>query len=141
MYAEHSLESCFIYLLTYLFNLNYFIYIHSSCCPLLVPSPTVPHPIPPPLYLQDCAPSPYPVLALLYPGASSLSRIRPISHWGLTSQSYAIYVPVTLYQPMYALGWWLSLWEFPEVWISWDCWSSYGVAVPFSFSILPVIQP
>jgi hypothetical protein len=30
-------------------------------------------------------------------------------------------------------SWWLSFWQLPEVWVSWDCWSSYGVALPFSF--------
>jgi hypothetical protein len=28
---------------------------------------------------------------------------------------------------------WLSLLEIPGFWISWDCWSSYVVALPFSF--------
>ena len=29
-------------------------------------------------------------------------------------------------------GCWLSLWELPGVQVSWYCWSSYGVAIPFS---------
>jgi hypothetical protein len=36
-------------------------------------------------------------------------------------------------QPVYAPGWWLSLWELPRVWFSWECWFSYGVTFPFSF--------
>ena len=29
-------------------------------------------------------------------------------------------------------GWWLSLWELSGVQVSWHCWSSYVVAIPFS---------
>jgi hypothetical protein len=71
-----------------------------------------------------------------FPGALSLYRIRYIiSHWNQTRQSSATYVPewgrVSSDQPAYALGWWLSFWELPGVQVSWYCWSSYGVAIPF----------
>jgi hypothetical protein len=33
----------------------------------------------------------------------------------------------------YASAWWLCLLELPGVWVSWGCWSSYGVTLPFSF--------
>jgi hypothetical protein len=29
-------------------------------------------------------------------------------------------------------GWWPTLWKIPGVWVSWCCWSSYGVVIPFS---------
>jgi len=38
-------------------------------------------------------------------------------------------------------GWWLVVWEFSGVWISWDCWSSYGVAFSLASPILSLIQP
>jgi hypothetical protein len=34
--------------------------------------------------------------------------------------------------PCMLFGCWLSLCELPEVQVSWYCWSSYGVATPFS---------
>jgi hypothetical protein len=34
----------------------------------------------------------------------------------------------------------LSVWELPGVWISWDCWFSYGVNFPSASSILPLIK-
>ena len=52
-------------------------------------------------------------------------------------------------QPICALDWWLSLWDFQGVHISSHCWSSYEVAIPFScfnpspnFSLLvPNLRP
>jgi hypothetical protein len=32
-----------------------------------------------------------------------------------------MYVPGALDWPMYAPGWWPSLWELPGVWVSWNC--------------------
>ena len=29
-------------------------------------------------------------------------------------------------------GWWINLWDLPGIQVSWHCWSSYGVAIPFS---------
>ena len=68
----------------------------------------------------------------LFPGASSFYSIRhTVSHWCRTGQSSATYVQGTLDQPCIPFGWWLSLWELPGVWVSWHCWSSYGVTKPF----------
>ena len=64
--------------------------------------PTVPHPIPP---NQD---SPF-------PGASSFSRIKFVSHCGQTRQTSATYVLGDLEEPMYTPGWWICLWEHPGV--------------------------
>jgi hypothetical protein len=60
-------------------------------------------------------------------------RLSTYLHWGQTRKTSAIYVLGASVWPMHAPGWWLSLWEFPEVWVSWDWWSFYGVALPFSF--------
>jgi hypothetical protein len=40
--------------------------------------------------------------------------------------------PVLRANPCMLFGWWLSLWELPGIRGSWYCWSSYGVAIPFS---------
>jgi hypothetical protein len=34
-------------------------------------------------------------------------------------------------------GWWLSVWELPAVWVCWDSWSSYGVALHLIFHPSP----
>jgi hypothetical protein len=35
-------------------------------------------------------------------------------------------------RPCMLFGWWLSLWDLPEVQVSWYCWSSYRVVIPFN---------
>ena len=30
-------------------------------------------------------------------------------------------------------SWWLSVWDFPEIKVSWDCWFSYGITLCHSF--------
>ena len=62
----------------FFFNLNYFIYLHSSRCLPIPPTPPskVPHPIPPlPCLREGALPPPK---ASPFPGASSLSRIKLI---------------------------------------------------------------
>jgi hypothetical protein len=114
---------------------NYSIYLHSSrCSPPSPPSYSSSSHSCSPLPLRGCSPShqTYP-----FPGASSLSRIKHISHWGQTRQTFATYVPGALDQPLYAPDWWLHLWEFPGAWVSWNCWSSYGVTHSCFFSLSP----
>jgi hypothetical protein len=102
-----------------------FIYIPHSWSPLaeFLPDPFVPLP------LRGCSPPP----VSLHPGASSLYKIRYIlSHWGQTRQSSATYVSVALDQPMWALWLVAQSLELTRVQVNWHCWSSYGVATPFS---------
>jgi hypothetical protein len=49
--------------------------------------------------------------------------------WGLWTSSYMLH------------GWWLSAWDYSGVWISWDCWSSYGVASSSALYTLSPAQP
>lgn len=67
------------------------------------------------------------------PWCQSLLRIKYIfSQWSCTRQTSTVFVPGALDRTMYTPGWWLSLWELPEIWGSWDCWPSYWVTLPFS---------
>jgi hypothetical protein len=114
--------------LSYLLVLFFFfncIYLHSSSrCPS--PSalpPTAPHHLP----LRGCFPPP----PTLGPQDSRIKHI--FFHWGLSRQTSVIFVPGASNCPVYVPGWCLGVWELPGVWVSWDCWPSYGVALPFSF--------
>jgi hypothetical protein len=99
---------------------------------------TVPCPIPPPPqpWHQENVPTPpphhtSPHQASPPPGASSFSRVRYIfSHWSQTRQSSAVANHISWSM---LSGWWLSVWEISRVYVSWDCWSSYGVALLLSF--------
>jgi hypothetical protein len=68
-------------------------------------------------------------------GTSSLSRVRVVfSHWGQTQQSFLCCMcqwPQT--RSCMLPGWWLGVWEISWVWVNWDCWSSYGIALLLSF--------
>jgi hypothetical protein len=51
--------------------------------------------------------------------------------WRLSCMS-ATYVPWGPWSsPCMLFGWWLSLWELPEVQVSWLCWSFCRVPIPF----------
>ena len=44
----------------------------------------------------------------------------------------------TQINPCMLFGWWVSLWECPEVQVTWHCWSSCGVVITFSsFNLFP----
>ena len=72
-----------------------------------------------------------------FSGASSLQRIRDIfSHWGQTRQSVLCYI--CAWGIRIALWLVAQSWELPSVQVCRHCWSSYGVATPFSsFSTFP----
>ena len=103
------------------FFINYFIYLHPSPCSQSS------SPIPSPLHLwEDAAhiPSPWDISSTELGASSSTEAGRgspPLRMCGGPPTS-----PHTLF------GWWISLWELPGVQVSWHCWSSYGVAIPFS---------
>jgi hypothetical protein len=59
-------------------------------------------------------------------GASSLTKLRPDSPLLYMWQNPDISCCMLP-------GWWLSVWEISGVQVSWDCWSSYGAALLFSF--------
>lgn len=44
------------------------------------------------------------------------------------------------YHPVYASGWWLPLWDLSGVRVSWDCRTSYVVTLPFSQSLISMIN-
>ena len=103
---------------------NYFIYLHSSRCP---PPSSLSHssssnssyscvPTRPPPSLRPQVPQGLGT----FPTGARLGS--PLLH---------VYLPQTSLCML--PGWWLGLWVFPGVQVSWDCWSSYGVALPFSF--------
>lgn len=103
---------------------------HSSRGPLLSP----------PSHSSSCYSSSHlpprgcsPHQASPFPGASSLLRIKCISHWGLARQPSTLFVPGALDCPVHVPGEWFSLWKQPGVWVSWDYWSSYGIILPFNF--------
>ena len=121
--------------------INYFIYLHTKCCPLpYSPSQSSSHHPYSPLPMRKCSPttlnnppSPQPSQASLW--GKSLYRIRNIlSHWGQTRQSSTKYLQGPRAKSCMLFGWWLSLWDLPVVQVSWFFWSSYGVAIPFSSS-------
>jgi hypothetical protein len=59
-------------------------------------------------------------------GASSPTEARQDS----SCQLHMCWRPLTSLWML--CGWWLSLWKLPGVQVSWHCWSSYGVSIPFS---------
>jgi hypothetical protein len=71
-------------------SFNSFIHLHPSRCPLLVPPPTVPHPIPPP----PCLPTPWSLKFLkgydtFSPLRSDQAVLCSICGWGLGPALYA----------------------------------------------------
>jgi hypothetical protein len=103
----------------------------SQLLPPPSPPPTVPHPPPPHSCLRGCSPPPTP--GLPFPRASSLLRIRRIfSHCSQIRQFSARYVPGPWTSPcMLLVGGLVSRSSLGS--LSRDCWSSFGVALPFSF--------
>ena len=67
-------------------------------------------------------------------GVSSLTEARP----GSTLQ-YVYKEPQTISSML--SGCWLSVWEILRVQVSWECWSSYGVASSLSSFSISGIQP
>lgn len=118
-----------------LFYFYYFIYLHSIYCIPLISPPTVPYPIPPPPCLQEGVPTttrPPPSLGPQVSGilgTSSPTEARPVSPLLHMCQR----VKGARTSPCMLPDWRLSVWELPGIWISWNRWSSYGVALPFSF--------
>jgi hypothetical protein len=113
----------------FLFSLIiYFIYLHPKCFPLLVPPSRLLLPFPSPFPLRG---SPLPCMPLLW--ALSLYRIR---HTYSTEARQGIPQLHMCQEPQTSLctlfGWWLSLWELPEVQVNWQYWSFYRVAILFS---------
>jgi hypothetical protein len=107
---------------------------------LTIPPPRVGHPILPLFCLWEGALPP--LLASLYPGASSLYRIRHIlSQWGQTRQSSVTCVFGVWTSLCLLFDWWLSLWKLSGVCVRWHCWFSYGVAIPFSSFDLSLNSP
>lgn len=106
----------------------FFIYI--LAVPLLPRSlPTVLHPVPPHFFLWDDA---LQHQTSSFPGTLKYSYI--FCHWNKTMQSS---VGGTSDQPVNAGCLVAQFLGAPGIWISWDCWCSYRVALPFSFN--PVI--
>lgn len=84
----------------------------------------------PPLYLWEC------ISFWQYPrprGHHVCTRLGSSSSTEARTGSLLLYMfqgPQT--SPCMLISWWLSLWLFPQVWVSWHCWSSYMVAILFS---------
>jgi hypothetical protein len=117
-----------------------FIFLQSSSYPLLLRPPTVPYPIPAPTCLhEDVSPHPTPTRPPHFLGP------QVSGGWGASSPEARAGSPLLYMCPgrgegdgarisLYVLpGWWLSVWKISGVWVSWDCWSSYGVALLSSF--------
>ena len=80
--------------------------------------------------------SPFPSVSenMFFPHQSSpLSESSLFSHLGHTRQSSAIWVLRPQTSSYMLSGWWLCVWKFLSVQISWDCWSSYIITLIFSF--------
>ena len=106
--------------------------------------PTVPHPIPPLLSPRGpMTPTPGTPQFTTDPPSSTFHT----DHWGLWVSQELGTLPLRLDQAVFCYvcargpwtslcmlpGWWLRLWKLPGVQVSRDCWSSYGVALLFSF--------
>jgi hypothetical protein len=101
-----------------------------------------PHPIPPPHPLSQCeCPHLHPTWLL--------NILSPPVSWGLGASSldesrhghpllYVCWEPHISWCML--SDWWSSVWEISGVQISWDCWSSYRVALLFSFFQPSLIQ-
>jgi len=131
--SSACLLACF---LSFSFKKLLFIYLYTPDFILLLVHPqTVPHPIPPsPPPPRECSHPIHPARPLNFQGplvswglgTSSLTEPRPGSHllymcWG-PHLSWCM-LP----------GWWSSVWEISGVQVSWDCWSSYRVALLLIF--------
>lgn len=85
---------CVVYLISFLFHLLIYFISYLFTFQLWFPSvppPTVAHPIVPPPYLWETV-SPSTYQASFFPGASSFSRMKHISHWDMNSLAFAIFV-------------------------------------------------
>jgi hypothetical protein len=110
----------------------YFYFLQFSHCPLPVCPPTVPHPIPPTLCVQeDVPPTPARPPCSLGPqvsqglGSSSPTKPRPdVRGLGLVLARVSCLVGS-------------SVSEISGVQVSWDCWSSYEVALLSFFQPFP----
>ena len=74
--------------------------------------------------------------ASLLTGASSLSRIKLGTSSPTEDRPGSILL--YMYQGPWTSScmltvWWLSVWEISGVWVSWNCWSSYGVTLLLTF--------
>jgi hypothetical protein len=132
----------------YFYYLNfycYFIYSQSShCSPSQYPlSHLVLYPCPPPSCFWEHAPHtttpasrpPYylgpQVSQDLVTSSPTVARPgSPLMYMCLGTWTSSCMLP----------GWWISLWERPRVWVSWDCWTFYGSFSPSGSSIMPLIQ-
>jgi hypothetical protein len=124
-----------IFLYFYFYSLIFF--YSPDFIPLLVHPPTVSHPITPPStpHFEKHVPTPPP------PHKTSplsenpgISRVRCIfSDWVQTRKSFAGYVFEVSYQPVCAAWLVAQCLRDPQVQVSWDLWSSYGVALLLSF--------
>jgi hypothetical protein len=98
--------------------------------PVLVPPLIFPYSFPPPTCLEE---------DVHHPTRPPHSLGPQVSSWlgtpsSTPDQAVLCYICVEASDQLAdAPGWWLSVWELSEVWVYWDCWSSYGVSLLFSF--------
>ena len=130
----------FLFFLKKFFNLFFFLY-SPGFVPLEVHPLTVTHPTLPSLTISKRMSPPHP-----YPSHETSLLPGPQVSQGLGSSSLTEYNAGCPLLHMWCgrhiiwcvlLGWWSSVWEISGIQVSWDCWSSYRVAILSFFQLFP----